>query len=144
MQKRNEAGFTLIELLIVIAVIGIIVTIGLSGYKEAQRANGQKQVVKQAEQVHQGRVDFVTKPARLEVFPGQHKAVTDSNEVLPGTYMVTFERAADAVGAESFPFTGFASSGDIRKGDVVLVYRVIYNQSIVDSERSPLLIMKKP
>lgn len=44
--KKNERGFSLIELMIVIAIIGILIAVGVTGYKAAMRAANEAAAVK--------------------------------------------------------------------------------------------------
>ena len=43
---RNQRGFSLIELMIVIAIIGILIAVGVTGYKAAMRAANEAAAVK--------------------------------------------------------------------------------------------------
>jgi prepilin-type N-terminal cleavage/methylation domain-containing protein len=45
-KQRNERGFSLIELMIVIAIIGILIAVGVTGYKAAMRAANEAAAVK--------------------------------------------------------------------------------------------------
>jgi len=44
--QRNQRGFSLIELMIVIAIIGILIAVGVTGYKAAMRAANEAAAVK--------------------------------------------------------------------------------------------------
>src|SRR5690349_24055643 len=43
---RDQRGFSLIELMIVIAIIGILIAVGVTGYKAAMRAANEAAAVK--------------------------------------------------------------------------------------------------
>jgi prepilin-type N-terminal cleavage/methylation domain-containing protein len=45
-KQRNQRGFSLIELMIVIAIIGILIAVGVTGYKAAMRAANEAAAVK--------------------------------------------------------------------------------------------------
>src|SRR5687767_15779884 len=45
-KQRNQRGFSLIELMIVIAIIGILIAVGVTGYKDAMRAANEAAAVK--------------------------------------------------------------------------------------------------
>ena len=45
-KRRNERGFSLIELMIVIAIIGILIAVGVTGYKAAMKAANEAAAIK--------------------------------------------------------------------------------------------------
>src|ERR671919_1797163 len=45
-KQKNQHGFSLIELMIVIAIIGILIAVGVTGYKAAMRAANEAAAVK--------------------------------------------------------------------------------------------------
>lgn len=139
---KNENGFTLIGLLVVTAIIGTLAAVFVPGLLSRKETRFVPQGTMQ-ERVHQKRLELVQEPAVVQDFPGRHTAVTDSIEIAPGTYTVSFERAPDVEGAEAFPFTGITASADIHKGDVLEVAGVAYNEGISGRRGQFLLVTKK-
>ena len=45
-KQRNQRGFSLIELMIVIAIIGILIAVGVTGYKPAMKAANEPAAIK--------------------------------------------------------------------------------------------------
>jgi prepilin-type N-terminal cleavage/methylation domain-containing protein len=86
-KRRDERGFSLIELMIVIAIIGILIAVGVTGWKAAIRAANEASAVKTLRTIAEQQMLYYNGHNRSSfgTFDEMLKAGVSDNQRLSGT-----------------------------------------------------------